>query len=343
MGSIKDLIYFDFEKVKSISSQMSGGIIQEISRAFEDESNIDGSVGFNLQLLKASAGGKTIEKTIKTEKVELFHEALNQLEKELNEKQLLVNINDEFYRKGVSFDDFANEFPSFSFIKANGWSKFEDFDKLKLVTSKLNDISRFIHSDSIQNTPELNLIREQINDKKKELKNNPNAQHKDYVQLSNIEKKLDKLIKDNLEVTFFDESWIEGMQTFLDTFSPNRLSCRILPFDEFSDFQILSSLKEDYLTIGNYDRLIYTYGSRPNIKLTVLGIVTSCPGREDQRKHPDDEFLDFEDAELDDSKAFEKAFRNLFSTFEGLDKFFFTPSYPKIGIYPLAIYREILF
>ena len=343
MSSIKDFIYFDYDKIKSISSQISGGLIQEISHAFEDENSLNGNMGFNFQVLKGNGGGKTVEKVIKTEKIELYHEILNQLENSLFEKELLTNINENFYEGKRPFNEFKKGIENFSFIKATGWFKFEDFEKLKLISSNINEISKFINYEHLKNNLELNSLREQLNDKKKEIKSNKSSQHKDFLQLSSIEKKLDKLVSEKLNLTLFDEAWIEGLKTFLDTFSPNRLNLRVQPFDEFNDFQILSSLKEECLTTGNYDRIIYTYGSRPNIKLTILGILTSCPAEIDKRKHPDDEFLYYDDNELTESQVFEKAFRNMFSTFENLDKFFFVPTFPKIGIYTLAIYREIFY
>ena len=62
MSSIKDFIYFDYDKIKSITSQISGGLIQEISHAFEDENSLNGNMGFNFQVLKGNGGGKTVEK-----------------------------------------------------------------------------------------------------------------------------------------------------------------------------------------------------------------------------------------------------------------------------------------
>lgn len=337
MGSIKDLIYFDFEKVKSISSQLTGGLINTITREFGDENIKDGSIGINFQVLKAGTGGKSTEKSLRTEKIELYHEILNQLEVELESKKLLTDINETFLNGNKSFNDFTLDLPDFSFIKATGWSKFEDFDKLKLISSNFNDIQRFINHSNLEGNSELQHLKEQINDKKIEVKKNKNATSKDYILLSAMEKKLDKLSN----ATYFDESWIERMNIFLDTFSPHRLNLRLLPFDQFTNFQILASLNEKFLTIESYERLIYNYGSRPNIKLSVLGIITSCPREDEIRIHPDNEFDFLEDDQLKDTQIFEKAFRNLFSTFENLEKFFFIPSYPKIGIYPLAIYREI--
>jgi len=121
MGSIKDLIYFDFEKVKSISSQLTGGLINTITREFGDENIKDGSIGINFQVLKAGTGGKSTEKSLRTEKIELYHEILNQLEIELESKKLLTDINETFLNGNKSFNDFALDLPGFSFIEAPGW------------------------------------------------------------------------------------------------------------------------------------------------------------------------------------------------------------------------------
>ena len=37
MKTIKDFIYFDYEKAKSLQSQLGGGLLNEITRAFENE------------------------------------------------------------------------------------------------------------------------------------------------------------------------------------------------------------------------------------------------------------------------------------------------------------------
>src|SRR5690606_6178798 len=115
-----------------------------------------------------------------------------------------------------------------------------------------------------------------------------------------------------------------------------------LPLDSFNDFQILANLKDKYLVDSDFESVIYTYGTRPNIKLSVFGVVTSCPRKDDQRVDPNDEFLIYNDSELDEAKGFDKAFRNVFTSFEAFEKFFFVPSFPKIAISPIAIYREVI-
>lgn len=344
MKSIKDLIYFDSEKARSLISQINGGLISEIFRAFEDEGELGSEIGFDLKLIKGKLSGKEKEKHIKTEKIEIYHELLNQIEKELEKKNLLTNINYSFDNFSGSYNDFIETTQNFSYIKASGWSQFEDFVRLKNIFSNFNEIQRLIFSSQLLESPEVKSIQQQIRDAKKGVENlERNQKSKELIRLKSLEKQFDDKLKELTNIHVFDDDYINRMKLFLDTFSPNRLNFRLLPLDNFSDFQILANLKEKYLVDSNFESIIYTYGTRPNIKLSVLGIITSCPRPTDQRVNPKDEFLLYNDDDLDEVQGFDKAFRNVFASFEAFEKFFFVPSFPKLALSPIAIYREVIY
>ncbi|MFE7088518.1 DUF6414 family protein [Sphingobacterium spiritivorum] len=342
MNSIKDLIYFDYDKAKSLNSQLNDGLLSRLTKTIEEESGDNSEIGIDIKILKAKVGGNGKDKNIKTETIEIYHELLNQIETSLFKKGILTDINDKFENDGKSFNDFLQEVPSFKYIKATGWSTFEDFERFKRIMSNFNEIQRLIYGSAIKNNPEIKKQKEQINELKRDLKKNPNSQ-KELIRLIAIEKNFDKQLESQVNANFLDETFIEGVQIFLDTFSAHRLNFRLAPFDIFNDFQILANLKNEYLVNGSFDDIIYTYGSRPNIKLSVFGIITSCPQKKDNRKDLNDEYLGYDDSELEDSELFIKAFRNVFSSFQGFEKFFFVPSYPKISISPIAIYQEIIY
>lgn len=344
MKSIKDLIYFDLEKARSLISQIKGGLISEISRAFEDEGELGSELGFDLKLIKGKLSGKEKEKHIKTERIEIYHELLNQIELELEKKRLLTNINDSFESFEGPYSDFIKTTQNFSFIKANGWSQFEDFERLKNIFSNFNEIQRLIFSSQLLENSEVKSIQQQIEDAKKRVKNlERNQKAKELSHLKSLEKRFDDKLKELTDIHVFDDDYINRMKMFLDTFSPNRLNFRLLPLDSFNDFQILANLKERYLVDSNFESIIYTYGTRPNIKLSTLGIITSCPQPTDQRVDLNDEFLMYNDNELTEAQGFDKAFRNVFTSFEAFEKFFFVPSFPKLAISPIAIYREVIY
>ncbi len=342
MKTIKDLIYFDYDKAKSLNSQLKGGIISELTRAVEEEGTISSEIGFDIKVLKGRVGGSGKERTLRTEKIELYHELLNEIEKSLLEKKILTDLNDEFEKEGNSFNDFLETVPGFTYIKSTGWSSFEDFERFKRIMNNFNEIQRLIYASALENNPEIIKFKEQINDLRKEIKASKKANKTpELKKLNAIEKNFDKTIEKESGTVFLDEMFIERIETFLNTFSPNRLNFRLAPFDVFNDFQILANLKSEYLVNGDFENVIFTYGSRPNVKLSVLGIITSCPQKVDVRVDLNDEYLGYEEDELQEEAAFEKAFRGVFSSFEEFEKFFFVPTYPKIAVSPIAIYREV--
>ena len=341
MNSIKDLIYFDYDKAKSLNSQLNGGILKELTKTIEEESGNDAEVGIDIKIFKAKVGGNEKDKSIRTETIEIYHELLNQIETSLKSHKILVDLNDNFEDGQRSFNEFLeDEVPNFKYIKGTGWSTFEDYERFKIIMTNFNEIQRLIYGSALENNPEIKILKEQINDLRVDIKKKPNS-HKELIRLNALEKNYDKEIEKNMQAFFLDENFISRVDTFLETFSANRLNFRLAPFDHFNDFQILANLKSKYLINGNFEDVIYTYGSRPNIKLSVFGVITSSPRKKDERIDLNDEFLGYEDDELAESDAFTKAFRNVFASFEAFEKFFFVPSYPKIAISPIAIYQEI--
>ena len=106
MNSVKDLIYFDYDKAKSLNSQLSGGIVSEITRAIEEQGGLQSEFGFDIKLLKAKVGATADEKTIKTERIELYHELFNEVENKLTDKKVLKDLNQALTTDGKSFNDF---------------------------------------------------------------------------------------------------------------------------------------------------------------------------------------------------------------------------------------------
>jgi len=336
MESIKDFIYFDYDKAKSLHSQLSGGLLQEITRAVENEDGSDAKIGIDIKVFKAEAGVNDKEKTIKTERIEVFHELLNDVQDKLISNGVLKDLNSEF---DSTFNNFLVKVPSFTYVKASGWCTFENYERFKIVLENFNEIQRLIYTSVLQENPEIIELKKQIDEKRKGLKRAHNQ--KEVNNLKIIEKKFDRIIEEQSEASLLDETLVERMQLFLSTLNPNRLNFRLLPFDDFPEFQLISNLKSEFLVNGSFENTIYTYGSRPNVKLTIFGIITSCPQPEDKRTDPSDEFKYVDASEMSVEKVYDKVFRGVFSAMEGLEKFF-DVYHPKVSVSPIGIYREIV-
>lgn len=335
MKTIKDFIYFDYDKAKSLQSQLSGGLLQEITTAIENESGGDTEVGIDIKIFSAKTGVNDKVKTIKTQKVDIYHELLNDIEAKLFENNILKELGNEF---DSSFNEFLDRVPNFTYVKATGWCTFEDYQRFTTVMENFNEIQRLIYGSAHESHPDIVNLKKEIDDKKKGLKRAHNQ--KEMNQLKLTEKKFDEMIQKLAGSNLLEETFVERIKVFLSTLNPNRLNFKLIPFDDFPEFQIISNLKSQYLVNGNFENIIYTYGSRPNVKLTIFGIITSCPKLLDERKKPSDEFKNIDETNLSDEKIYEQAFQGVFSAIEGLEKFF-EVYYPKVSVSPIGIYREI--
>lgn len=335
MKTIKDFIYFDYDKAKSLQSQLSGGLLSEITRAIENENGSDSELGFDIKIISGKTGVNDKEKIIKTEKVEIFHELLNDIETKLFESDTLKELNSEF---DSSFNNFLEKVPNFTYVKATGWCTFEDYQRFTNVLENFNEIQRLIYGSAHESNPEVIILKKEIDEKRKALKRAHNQ--KEVNQLKVTEKKFDEIIQQLSGTNLLDETFVERIKVFLSTLNPNRLNFKLIPFNDFPEFQIVSNLKKQFLVNGTFENIIYTYGSRPNIKLTIFGIITSCPQEIDERTKPSDEFKFTDETELSVEKIYEKAFQGVFSAIEGLEKFF-EVYHPKVSVSPIGIYREI--
>lgn len=340
MKSIKDLIYFDYDKAKSINSQINGGLISEMTRAIENEGDLTSDVGIDIKLFSAKIGAGHKERNFKTEKIELYHELLNEVEQSLSRAKILTDLNVKFNELQSCVPEFLESIPSLTYVKATGYCSFEDNERFKRIMLNFNDVQRLIYASVLEADPDIQKSKAEINDLKRAIKRTGNQ--KDLARVSAIEKSVDKIIQERASVILLDETFIERLEIFLNTFTPNRLNFRLGPIDNYTTFQLLANLKGEYLVNGDFENVIYTYGSMPNIKLTVFGIITSCPSMVDSRVNLNNDYNDMDGDEESPEIAYEKAFRNVFATFENFEKFFFVPTYPKIAISPIAIYREVL-
>ena len=84
----------------------------------------------------------------------------------------------------------------------------------------------------------------------------------------------------------------------------------------------------------------YSYGTRPNLKLTILGLITSLPDPNVEIPHLIDRF-DESNPQIANQLVLEKAFANIFDKLIDVDEYFSFSHFPNVTVFPIAIYREI--
>lgn len=83
MTSIKDFLYLDTDLVNSIFSQYYKGVITSMSKTSSDTDGIKAKIGFDLKLVKGSAGGSSDSTSGQGETIDLHHYAYSMVEDQL--------------------------------------------------------------------------------------------------------------------------------------------------------------------------------------------------------------------------------------------------------------------
>lgn len=339
---LKDLIYFDFSKAVSIWSQIEEGLTEKVSISEETQTQVDagGSLGIP-KIAEAKLGSMDLEKKSILETKVLHHDLLNRLETRLTEFELVANLNNNLNPESV--DEIRNTISAKPYVLAEGWSTVEDYQRLENLTEQFNDLTEFISNCSlktIKDSEDYQTIQSQIEDFKKNVKleKDRNKRSVMQTQVNSLELKIKKILTP--PVNKVDKWLLEGIKLWITNFSPNRIQLRIYPFENHSSFSIIGNLKHECFVDSDVEHLLFGYGYKPNIKLSIFGLITSIPTKESSKFLP---FKEFEEMPNPDEKmVFEKAFRGMFSAMEGIEEFMRFSRYPNIILHPIAVFRNII-
>ena len=190
----------------------------------------------------------------------------------------------------------------------------------------------------LKQSPEYIALHAQIETAQKEIKQIKDRNQKSVAQtkLKALEMQIETMVSSVTKVPGLEQWLIDGIKQWIDTFMPNRINFRIYPFDYMPSFQVLCNLKRDCFVDQNLEHLLYGYGNRPNVSLTVFGLITSLPPKE---KDAFNLMADIDD-ENSPEAAFEKAFREMFDAMETFESFVRFSRYPNITIHPIAVFRD---
>lgn len=231
-----------------------------------------------------------------------------------------------------------------------GKSVIEDYRRIYAISEKFNDVTKFIGRsavESIKESPqylEMNAKLEQAQSETKAISDR-NERSRRKQGLKALEQELENMLKSDLQGV---DQWIlDGMQLWIKTFMPTRINFRIYPYEDFPSFQVICNLKSDCFIDQDLQHLLYGYGHRPNVPLTVTGLITSMPPIGGYDFDPLAEFenivqkSDAEESNEEKQKAFERAFRAVFAAMEGIEDFVRYSRYPNVTVHPIAVYRDL--
>jgi hypothetical protein len=220
-----------------------------------------------------------------------------------------------------------------SYVRAEGWASIEDYKQINKIMCKFNEISDYIEKCRIINTKEFKDIQMQLITAKSEIMNEKDKIKKTKVRI--LEEELKKL-EQIKEITRLEDWFTDGLRLFIDTLMPERINFRVYPFESVPDFQVIANLKRDCFVDGYLENILFAYGIRPNVKLTIIGLITSIPSRNGSEFMPQ-----IQEDRAKGNTDMGKAFQQLFLSMQGIENLVRFSQYPNITIFPLAVYHSI--
>lgn len=340
--SVRDLIYFDFDKAASIWSQFSGGLRERVSDTEDKmrEQKAGAKIGIP-KIVEANLGAEWIQKTTTLETKVLHHDLLNHLEIRLREIRLVADLMETVDITESSPEMIRSAIAERPYVIAEGWGAIEDYQRILKVIEKFNDLTEFISTsgrETFKQTEEYKILKSQIAEIRANINREKDRNKREAAksQVAAIEKQLENPTGDSINKV---EQWlIDGIQLWTNTFMPKRINLRIFPFENCPSFQIICNLKRECFVDQDLEHLLYGYGNFPNVPLGVLGLITSIPAQTASKFDPLAEFAD--ETNLTDKTRFESAYRGLFTALDGLEDFVRYSRYPNVTVHPIAVYRH---
>lgn len=346
---MRDLIYFDVEKAASMLSQLEGGLLKEVRDAEDLSTDVRGSVKASLQVIQAELGSGSGERLSRVETRVIHHDLLSRIETVLFDEGYAVDLNSTLADTEPTADAIRAVATTAGYIRAEGWGVFEDYERMAGMLDNFNGLVEVMKQSArhnLEESDEFKSLRAMLDEQKQlvESERDRNKQHKLRAESRKQEKELDVLL-DSLTATQAGTlpGWlVDGIRLWISVFSRGQIHLRLYPFEEVPGFQVLAKLKREAFTDDNIEHPLFAYGNRPNVKLTVLGLLTSAPPENGIVFNPMQEFLqDPDSGEQDKTRSMEKAFRTAFDGIEGLEALMRFQRWPNVVVYPIAVFRQL--
>jgi hypothetical protein len=353
---LRDLLYLDWEKAASIFSQLQGGLLKETQESAEKTRERRAGLGLSIGPLRPEVGGSAADRASVVETRVMHHD-------------LLLTIEDALFRGGAAVDlssyrtaeEARAAAEQCAYIRTEGWAAIEDNDRIDRMSASFLDVAGMIRRSvklALEDSAEVQELRAQIEQERKSMDGGPKAQRsaaqrRVREQEAQLEAVLDQLAEAQMPAP--TEQTIDDIRLWISVFAPGRILARFYPFEDEPRYHVVAALKRDCFVDADLANLLVAYGTRPTVKLTVFGLVTSVPsdsgeGFDPLSEYPEDDAggqeaaeIQEEDAETEEQRAadYERVFRMMFRSMEGFELFSRPTRYPRITVFPIAIYRRV--
>ena len=341
--TLYDYIYVDLEKVISLYSQLTGGVVELRESNRERVHSADNKRNYDFKVFKHDAGGTDQDKSGVKEVIKPHHSVLKELEQELADNGYLIDLTDPQAMRSLRDHEFREQLKSTLCVKVRGRVVVEDYERIKSIAHVFPEIVKLINKSTestVRQSSAFVELQGQIEQLGREIKQTKerNDRAAKEQQLKSIRKSVDDLVLNVAPVNMVDQWILDGLKTWIDTFLPGIVNLRVYPSSDRPDEHVFGHLKKDCFEDADSTSFHFTYGSVPTEDLTMVGIITSVPNESGDSFNP---LIEFNKKSLSDYESVESAFRGVFRGFDGMEQIIRTSRFPRVLVHPLTVYRSV--
>jgi len=341
--NLYDYIYVDLDKVISLYSQMTGGVVEILERNAESSRSADNKRNYDFKVFKHDAGGTESDTTALKETIKPHHALLKEMEEALAANGYLVDLTAPDSDKSFHDPAFRAQLKETFCIKVRGRAVIEDYERMKGIAAAFPEIVKLINKSgesALLSSPAYIELNDQIVAAQRAIKGikDRNARSSEELRLNKAKEALSILVASATKIDIVEQWILDGMKTWIDAFLPGIVNLRVYPYIDRPDEQVFGHLKKSCFEDVDASSFHFTYGSFPTEDLTLVGIVTSVPSQEGEQFRP---LGEFDKTELADHESVERGFRGVFRGFDGLEQMIRTCRFPRVLVHPLTVYRSV--
>lgn len=221
MTSIRDFVYLDIERVRSLVSQLEEGVIETFSKSLGSNSKVSGNIkGGILGIASGESGIEQLWRRDTQENRSLNDFLYTRLEDQLVKEGLVDRINSESIDED-GLEGFRSGLSSTQFLLLDAQVELNDLARMNALFKKFNDLGKFFAWTSAQNNV--------VGDKNK----------KDL--------EYHKMLKDPDSNFQIDKRLQDGLSQVIEILLSEKIVLRAKPFETEFPMNFVGILRPDFL------------------------------------------------------------------------------------------------
>jgi hypothetical protein len=279
------------------------------------------------------------------------HEIFKRLEELLLTNRLAIDVNalcnPEKVRTGEAHTLLANA----SYLKVTGWVAFQDFKHVQARLKRFRSIALFSAQGILQQMPQMVEVQKAVRTAEQQLQfvKDKNQKAKLARNVAEFKEKEQEILQEAISASGLGAlpDWmIEAFGEMAETYIGDRVRCSVYPFENHLSFNIAGNLRRECFVGSEVEDVLSAYGMRPNLQLSVFGIITALPLAKDCRPNlfspaPTTNASEQQASNTVQAQDMEQGLLPVLGAMEAAEAFIRPLRYPAIAIYPIAVYRDI--